>query len=240
MVGYRTIMSDLSSKRARKHESQEIATQHAFFTTSYTSTWRPSHEGRDCRGERHRGMSRFYALGVLVLACAAERQPNVTDEETEQAHRNLRTGGRDAVYKGHSPVTNAGVRHAINTIESDHHDRYEFHAEAVLAHADTHDEVRIYRTNKHPTDKGSAFSLHMLPSCGIVDGWFLSINDSPFWKVKAHPVTNPIVAQCKYTFVDATHWPRGRLPKQTGGDTKVVFVREQPAVDPAFKWKDEL
>ena len=186
------------------------------------------------------GMSRFYALGVLVLACAAERQPNVTDEETEQAHRNLRTGGRDAVYKGHSPVTNAGVRHAINTIESDHHDRYEFHAEAVLAHADTHDEVRIYRTNKHPTDKGSAFSLHMLPSCGIVDGWFLSINDSPFWKVKAHPVTNPIVAQCKYTFVDATHWPRGRLPKQTGGDTKVVFVREQPAVDPAFKWKDEL
>jgi hypothetical protein len=26
-------------------------------------------------------MSRFYALGVLVLACATERQPNVTDEE---------------------------------------------------------------------------------------------------------------------------------------------------------------
>jgi hypothetical protein len=185
-------------------------------------------------------MRRFSSFGVLLLVCAAGCQSNFTDEEAEQAQRNLRTGGRDAVYKGHSPVTNAGVRHAINTIESDHHDRYEFHAEAVLAHADTHDEVRIYRTNKHPTDKGSAFTLHMLPSCGIVDGWYLSINDSPFWKVKAHPVTNPIVAQCKYTFVDATHWPRGRLPKQTGGDTKVVFVREHPAVDPAFKWKDEL
>ena len=31
VVGYRTIMSDLSSKRARKHECQEIAAQHAFF-----------------------------------------------------------------------------------------------------------------------------------------------------------------------------------------------------------------
>jgi len=169
-----------------------------------------------------------------MLACAVECQPAATDADS-----------RDATYKGHNPSSPEGLRHAKNTVASDHHDRYEFHAETVHAadtheHHTAHDEVIIYRTNKHDFEHGSAANLHMLPSCKIVDGWYLSINDSPFHKVKALPVAHEIQAKCAYVYEEGSEWPRERLSKQTRGDTKVVFVREQPDSDPELKWKDEL
>jgi hypothetical protein len=71
-------MGDLSSKGERKHEFHEIdrACMHFSSEICAQNTW---WTGR--ASDNLGGMSRFYALGVLVLACATERQPNVTDEE---------------------------------------------------------------------------------------------------------------------------------------------------------------
>ena len=52
-------------------------------------------------------MSRFYALGVLVLACATERQPNVTDEER---------GGGDEGDGGRRPRPRARAAGATTTV----------------------------------------------------------------------------------------------------------------------------
>ena len=49
----------------------------ARFVLKHVVDWASYRRASDNLG----GMSRFYALGVLVLACATERQPNVTDEE---------------------------------------------------------------------------------------------------------------------------------------------------------------
>jgi len=144
----------------------------------------------------------------------------------------------DETYRGHDPV--GGKAHAKRVIERDYHDRYEWHTERVLV--EHGHQVRIDRTNMHDTPHGRARTLHMLPACMLVDGWYLSVNDLPFWQVKAFRPKLAILADCRFEFKD---WPEGKdirdeVPEaRRGKDMKVVFSRHLPPENENLRWKTD-
>jgi len=140
-----------------------------------------------------------------------------------------------------------GQREAEAALESAHLDhavaqhangsdvtRFEFHSELVAVDKERPHAVRVYRTQKHDsTTRG-------LPDCGIVDGWYLSLNGLPFWPVASIPTgMHRLAAACDYEFVE---WPDGKnirdeVPSDMG-DMRVVFSKVKPPDE--LYWKSEL
>jgi hypothetical protein len=118
-----------------------------------------------------------------------------------------------------------------------HLERYAFHSLNVLTIRD--DFVEVNRLIMHDTDEGGiSKETHALPLCGIVDGWYMSLNNLPFVKVSArhHGPMELRYAACEYTILDL---PAGRsiikeLPDEAHHhyngpcDMQVVFVKELP------------
>ena len=173
-------------------------------------------------------------LALLLVALArigAQSADDAADADVAAA-KSQRQKAAEAVQRALDPQPgDATHEHENGTAVT----RYEFHSELVFIDKEKGpDRVRVYRTKYHDMrTKG-------LPSCAVVDGWYLSLNGLPFWPVENVPTGLPaIAAACDFRLKD---WPDGKnirdeVPRDHE-DMIVVFSKEKPP-DQLY-WKSEL